>query len=176
VLGFIQPDRPYAVAEDRELFDVLARVPAEGALLVASDLADPAQDFARPLQGMLLTAYRGHTFYAANLSYIHYTRPDALVRLQELRSFFGAPWSMWHTGWLARTRVTHVLTDDRCAPAWLGQPGPPLQPLTRSGRWTAYEVRRPARGTQEPERPAAEGPRPAYGRADCLSGRNVTAR
>jgi hypothetical protein len=168
--GFLAPSDEYSVAEDPGLYVVLGSVPVRGSLLVASDLADPAQNFRRPLQGMLLTGYRGHAFYVANLRYVQFTRPDAPVRLAELQSFFGAPWTPWHSAWLAEKHITHILVSDRCLPPWADQAGLPFSEVARSGRWTAYAV-----GTLDPApsagRPAAGGLPPAYGVADCLSAR-----
>jgi hypothetical protein len=169
-LGFIRPNSAFVVAEDPGLFEVLRRIPTSGTLLIASDLADPAQDFRRSLQGMLLTAYRGHAFYAANLRYVHYLRNDAQDRLRALRGFFGAPWSEWHSDWLRYTGVTHVLIDDRCAPPWAAQPGLPLRRLGSSGRWTAFEVPAGDQQISLPPPPAAGPVQPAYGQGFCLWG------
>ncbi len=174
VSSFWHPPTQLAVADDVGLRHTLAQIPQRGTLLIASDLADPAQDYSRPLQAMLLTAYGGHSLYVANLRYIHYVEPDALNRLQELRSFFGAPWSPWHTAWLASRRITHVLVDDRCTPVWSAQPGLPLRLVTRRGRWTAFEVVGAEVPSPPTATPTADGPSPAYGVADCLSGKQLS--
>ena len=171
-LGFVHPPAAYAVAEDEDLRATLAEIPQRATLLIANDLADPAQNYVRPLQGMLLTAYAGHAFYVANLRYIHYAEPDAVARLGEVRSFFGAPWSDWHTAWLVRSKITHVLVHDRCRPPWLGQTGLPLRPLRAHGRWRAFAVVIPADLTSTARQPPAADPHPTYGAADCLSGRS----
>jgi hypothetical protein len=170
-LGFIRPPADYAVAEDVDLDRVLARIPTNGSLLIASDLADPAQHHRRPLQAMLLTAYRGHAFYVANLRYVNYAWPDAAERLGQLQSFFGTVWSPWHGAWLARTGVTHVLVHDRCVPPWTHDSASHLHSVGEVGRWTAFEVVPGVTPSGMPEQPPPTDLHPAYGIAACLSGR-----
>jgi hypothetical protein len=174
VLGFAAPaDDRYSVAEDGGLLAVLARVPRDGSLLISSDLADPAQNYRRPLRGILLTAYRGHAYYVSNIRYGHYARPDAPERVLALRAFFGAPWSPWHDRWLAATGVTHVLADDRCIPAWHGAPQVPLREVARAGHWRAYELHaRPAEEFRPSAQPRFRELVPTYGRSECLLGRH----
>jgi hypothetical protein len=168
--GFLRPAGAFAVADDPGLFQVLGRIPTRGTLLAASDLADPAQDFRRPLQGFLLTAYRGHTFYVADLKYVHWLRHDAPDRLRDLQRFFGSPWSDWHRNWLVRTGITHVLTHDRCRPVWEGHSDVPLRPLVQSGGWRAYDVPAMRRQPAPAEQSRVHAIRPAYGQAACLWG------
>lgn len=177
VAGFVRPPDDYGVAEDRGLWQALAVIPRDSALLVASDLADPAQSYDRALRASLLTAYGGHQFYVSNLRYVHYTRPDAVTRLRELQQFFGSSWSDWHTAWLRRTGVTHVLIHDRCRPPWDERPGAPLRLIARRDHWRVFAVGPVvAAGPDLPSPPAAGGIRPAYGRVDCLSGAEVGPR
>lgn len=168
--GFVRPANTFAVADDRGLFRVLGRIPTRGTLLASSDLADPAQDFRRPLQGFLLTAYHGHAFYVANVKYVHSLRSDAPDRLRNLQRFFGSPWSEWHGTWLARTGITHLLTDDRCRPVWEGQADVPLKLVARTGRWRAYEVLPMSRQPGPAGRAMIHSVQPAYGQAACLWG------
>ncbi len=168
--GILRPDSVHEVAEDRGLFEVLGRIPTNGTLLIANDLADPANDYGAPLQGMLLTAYRGHAFYVANLRYVHYVRDDARDRLQALQRFFGTPWSPWHSDWLKRTGVTHVLVHDRCSSSWANQEGIPLRRLGSNGGWTAYQVTHGAVAASSDRAPGVLYERPAYGKAACLWG------
>jgi hypothetical protein len=170
------PPSEYAAAEDAGLYSVLHRLPVEGAVLISSDLADPANDYQRPLRAPLLTAYGGHQFYVSDLRYVHYVRPDAVERSTELRQFFGARWSPWHDAWLARHHITQVLVDSRCTPVWLGEAGVPLTPRLHSGNWTVWQV--PvgigglAQGASQPPQPPSEWRdiTPATGHADCLLG------
>jgi hypothetical protein len=168
--GFLHPAYGFAVADDPGLFRVLASIPTRGTLLASSDLADPAQDFRQPLQGFLLTAYHGHRFYVADVKYVHYLRHDAPDRIRDLQRFFGSPWSEWHRSWLARTGITHLLTNDRCRPVWEGQADVPLKLLVGSGRWRAYEVPFMSGQPDRPEPPQVHSMQPAYGQAACLWG------
>jgi hypothetical protein len=165
--NFMKPLLGYEAAEDAGLSTLLQRVPRNGELLIASDLADPAQDYHRALRGTLLTAYGGHVFYVANLWYSHHGRPDAAQRMENLRAFFGSPWSRWHGTWLARTKVTHVFVNDRCVPPWWEQPNVALRVIARSGRWTLLE---PNGVTVEAGvvAPSSEPNAPRYGHAACL--------
>jgi hypothetical protein len=168
--GFLRPASTFAVADDPGLFRVLGHIPTRGTLLASSDLADPAQDFRRPLQGFLLTAYYGHAFYVADVKYVHFLRNDAPDRLRNLQRFFGSPWSEWHRSWLVRAGITHLVTDDRCRPVWESQADVPLKLLLRSGRWTAYEVALTSRQPGPVERSEVHSVQPAYGQAACLWG------
>jgi hypothetical protein len=165
--SFLYPMRGYEAAEDRDLFEILRETPTEGVVLIASDLADPAQDFARPLRAPLLTAYGGHQFYLSNVEYVHSARPDAFGRLDELRAFFGSSWSDWHAAWLAQNLVTHVLVSDRCVPVWLQQAALPLRHYSHRGRWSVYVSEGP-RGRELPSVPTFQALVPRYGRARCL--------
>jgi hypothetical protein len=165
--NFVKPMHAYESAEDTGLLALLRQVPRNGELLLASDLADPAENYGRPLRGFLLTAYGGHQFYVANLPYGHYVRADAVQRLEDIRAFFGSPWSGWHAAWLARTQITHVLVSDRCVPRWLGQPEAELIVIGRSGRWTLLEPQGVlAEGSFSP--PPWGIMKPRYGRSPCL--------
>ena len=171
VSGFVSPNERYAVAEDEDLRQVLAQVPLDHSLSVASDLADPAQDHRRPLRGVLLTAYHGHRFYVSNLRYVHYARLDAVARHRALLAFFSAPWSGWHVEWLASVGVTHVLVHDRCEPPWIGEPDLPLDELARSGAWRVFASRAHARpGETRIGMPPFEPLAARYGRSECLTG------
>ena len=166
---FLQPLRGYEAAEDVGLLETLRAVPRDSRLLIASDLADPAGNYSRPLRAFLLTGYTGHTFYVANVRYVHHVRSDAPERLAQLRAFFGSPWSPWHDGWLQRTGIGYVLVSDRCPPAWLNQVDVPLRPLAHHGHWAAYEIpSRPLVVTRLPM-PTAADLTPRFGVQGCLS-------
>ena len=169
IFDFAHPSRGHEAAEDVGLFQTLQQVPHDGHLLIANDLADPAENYRRPLRSFLLTGYAGHAFYVANLRYLHYTRPDAGKRLDELRAFFGSPWSAWHEGWLERAGVGYVLVSDRCLPVWFGQPALPLRALAHHGHWSAYDTRG-ARVLDPPaDMPTAHEITPRFGAQGCLS-------
>ncbi len=177
------PDRAFDATADPGLHAVLDNIPRGDELVIASDQADPADDFHRPLNAELLPAYHGHRFYTANLRFQHWIKATAADRLRAQQLFFGTPWSPWHEAWLARTGVTHVLVHDRCPPAW--SPPPTLRRIDEAGGWTAYAVvaggasgEGAARGEGAVSGEAAvrdvappSGPidlEPRYGRAACL--------
>lgn len=172
---FLDPQRGYEAAADRELRAILAKIPTDGTLLVSSDIADPAQDFRRPANGALLTAYGGHRYFVSDLRYIYAERPDAPERLKELRTFFGSDWSPWHDGWIGRNGITHVLVHDRCRPAWVGSQGTPLLPVRSSGAWTMYRVQPGSPPSTVIEPPDWVDMTPSYGQAECLLLRQHTA-
>jgi hypothetical protein len=170
-LGFVEPLRGYEAVDDFDLYRILQHIPRSGTLLISSDLADPAQDYKRSASAFCLTAYGGHSFYVANFRYFNFARDDSVARAENLRAFFGSPWSDWHSQWLARNGITHVLTNDRCVPCWEESRHFGLKNVVTVGRWTLYEL---------PARTAAHDPlggdgfppftdmRPKYGMADCL--------
>lgn len=167
------PPTQYGAVEDTGLLTVLGAIPLRGSVLISSDIADPANDYSRPVRAPLLTAYRGHQFYVSNLRYVNYVRPDALQRLAGLREFFGAHWSPWQDAWLARNGIDFILVDRRCSPAWLQDPKLPLTVRARSGDWTAFHVERSAdrNALVASSEPAGwHDLVPAFGRADCLLG------
>ena len=165
--NFIHPLHAYEAAEDQDLFDLLRRVPREDAVLVASDLADPADDYSRNLRGFLLTAYGGHQLYLATVEYLHYRHQDAPRRLAELRTFFGTPWSEWHATWLDTNRITGVLVSDRCLPAWWEDPGIGLVRVGQEKKWTVLATDdRKARNAEQPGKWSPSEPK--YGRSPCL--------
>ncbi|HEU4643495.1 MAG TPA: hypothetical protein VFS44_13645 [Gemmatimonadaceae bacterium] len=156
-------------AEDGALHDVLRHVPqGDGVLLVSSDLADPADDWARPLGNALLVMYGGQAFYVADVRTVHYARPDAPARMRELRTFFGTPWSAWHDAWAVRAGVTHVLVHDRCPPVWLSDRGVPLLELAHSGAWTVYALDHRQAPSAPPWPDVVRDVRAVYGNGGCL--------
>jgi hypothetical protein len=167
VRNFAEPMRAYEAADDEALLDLLHLIDCGHELVIASDLADAAESYRRPLVGVALTAYAGDQFYVSNLSYGHKFHADAPMRLESLRAFFGSPWSDGHRVWLAQTGVTHVLVSNRCVPPWWGQPEVSLNVVGHTGKWTLFE----AREYQEADTvalPRWEILTPAFGRAPCL--------
>jgi hypothetical protein len=166
------PAAGYQAEEDVGLLEVLQRLPDRGGVLIASDLADPAEDYRRPLRGFSLTAYTGRPFYVADLQYANHAEPDAAQRMVELRTFFGSPWTAWHSRWLARSGITGVLVSARCVPAWYGRAHPSLREAAHRGRWTGFTVTAGGGGDtlRIPAPPPWHDMVPAYGLAECLTG------
>jgi hypothetical protein len=166
-LTLVEPWKGQEVADGHGVYQLLQEIPTSGTLLIASDIADPANDYERSARGFLLTGYGGHQFYLANLAYLQFRWPDAVQRLENLQAFFGTPWSPWHEELLRTSGITHVLVDDRCPAAWQNSPTPGLRLMARAGHWAAYTVYGPLAGTGP--RPAAVPVRRRYGTAACLA-------
>lgn len=165
--GFLQPLQGYEAAEDSALHEVLRSAPRDGSLLISNDLADPAEGTKRSLRGFLLTAYEGHEFYVANLMYLNFLRDDAGERMANLHAFFGSPWTAWHAGWLAATRITHVVVHDRCPPVWWQQRERLLSVVITRGDWSLLTPRQHV-AAERAMRPAGTAVAPRYGSAPCL--------
>jgi hypothetical protein len=173
VWPLLEPAKGYEAIEETDLRRTLEEIPVERSLLISSDIADPADDHGRPANGSYLSAYRGHAYWLSELRYVHWTRPDAVHRLDMLQRFFGSQWSQWHYDWLYAHGITHVLVSDRCVPVWSGEAGLPLRKIARDGNWTAFAV-------QDLRAPGAARPpttwselRPTFGRSECLALRRI---
>ncbi len=172
VPSLVAPRNAYQADEDVGLLDVLRQLPDSGRLLIASDMADAAENYRRPLRGFDLTAYTGRPFYVANLQYGHDAEPDAAHRMLQIRAFFGSRWSPWHSRWLAESGIDGVLVSSRCMPAWISGPHPPLREAAHGGRWIGFvATSRPTFGTPDSVAPPPwRDMTPAYGRSECLTG------
>lgn len=170
VRDFARPLKGFVAAEDLGLYELLSTLPRDESLLIASDLADPAQNFARGLRAPLLSGYAGHTIYVANLNHHIYTPPDAIQRVNALKRFFGAAWSGWHDAWLRKTGITHVLVSGRCVPVWMEQSDLPLREVKRCGRWILYSVNPGATRGEGVADFAWADLKPGYGTGGCLTG------
>jgi hypothetical protein len=167
---FARPLKGFVAAEDVGLYELLRTLSRDGSLLIASDLADPAQDFKRGLRAPLLSGYAGHRVFVANLNHHIYTPADAVERVRALKRFFGAAWSGWHDAWLRNTGITHVLVSDRCVPFWMGQSDLPLREVKRCGRWILYSVNLGATRGEDVADPSWTDLKPRYGTVGCLTG------
>lgn len=152
--------------DEKNLKNTLSKIPNRGTLLLSSDIADQDGDFQRPSRGMLLTSYYGHNFYVSNLSYMNYRRADSAARITNMSAFFGSTWSNWHGCWLLDKQITHVLTNDRCIPKWVGNN--PLQVTHRYGNWTAWSRKNLTCSSIISTPPSFESMKPTYGQASCL--------
>jgi hypothetical protein len=157
--------------DERGLYEVLTSVPVGGSIIVASDLADPADNHLRSLRSPLLTGYAGNQFVIANLAYLNYDEPDAAERLASLQRFFGSDsWSSWHSQFVEKFGVTHVLINDRCPPNWTSWPER-LSVVSSSGGWSIAEVKTPSRGELDPVDTGSWTSLTArFGTAPCLNG------
>ena len=142
----------YEVAEESALDVVMSRGGVLDGVWVSSDLADPAEDFARPLRGVTLTSNHPAQFYVTNVAYGGITQPDVALRVANNDRFFSTSWSPWHQAFLTENDIHHVLVRDRCPASW--EPGSSgLRLADEVGAWKHYVV---DAGT--PVLPAAEDP------------------
>ncbi len=167
-VGFADPVNGYEASEDVDLWRSLEAIPIEDSMLLANDLADPAQGFARGGQGTLQTGYFGHSLYVGQLAN-RFGLPDALQRMRDMHSFFGTPWSPAHERWLQTNGITHVLVHVRCPPVWQDVHDLPFELVARHGNWTAYRfVRRPVPAGPPMTRTAREQPPHKWGERACV--------
>jgi len=170
-VGFLDPLSGYEAVDDYDLYRILQHVPRSGTLLIASDIADPAENYRRPAKASYLTAYAGHSFYVSDIAHFNFAREDSVARARNLRAFFGSPWSDWHSQWLTKKGITHILTSDRCVPCWEEKGHFSLKKVLTLGRWTLYKLP-PRVSTQDTigttDFPPFTDMRPKYGIADCL--------
>ena len=88
-----------------------------------------------------MTSFSGHQFLASNLIYENLHQADSAQRLRSMQRFFGsAEWTPWHTRFVERFGVTHVLINDRCPPNWDEWPTQ-LDVVSKTGDWTLAKVR-----------------------------------
>ena len=166
--AFIHPELGYEAVEENDLKLALGAIPIENSIVISSDIADPAQNYARPGNAPLLAAYSGHGMYLSELRWLNWLRPDAPDRLENLRVFFGSDWSPWHAAWLRQHGITYVLVDDRCPPAWLGDPSLTLETVEHQGKWTTYRAVDPEAGVAVSRPVHWSDIRPRYGLAECI--------
>lgn len=159
----------YEVAEEPALNRLMALTDRDQGLWLSNDLADPADDYARPLRATNLTGFSTAQFYVSNLAYMSWTEPDAVERLNNVQRFFLTEWSPWHQEFMVENSIDHVVIHDRCAIAWQPEEAGTLR--GQDGAWTLVERRsdpEPAVAPASSSRPLAA--RPTYGLSGCLGG------
>ena len=168
--SFVRPDKAYEATDEPDLYRILQDVHRGGELLISSDLGDPAEDYARPLRAIDLTAYGGRQFYLSDVSYMHWVRPEAAERLDNVKAFFESSWSDWHTSWLKEAGITHILIHDRCVPPWRDDPHVPLELLKTEGSWQLFRIGPLTDVNQPVVRPDPVPIVQKFGSAACVSG------
>lgn len=160
----------YEWSEEPDLRALMARVDADSGVWLSSDLADPSDDFGKPLRAVNLTSLGDAQFYVANVAYGGWTQGDVVRRVRQLQRFYATDWSPWHDDFLRRHDIRFVLVRDRCPARWDASAFPGGV-VARQGDWTLLEVG--VRGADSAAvRPWPEFERvPSYGRAACRSGR-----
>lgn len=147
-------DAPYV----REL---LQDVNPSAAVIVVSDLSDPAQGHRRSGSAFYLSNAYGHQFWLAQTRYGHEFFPETEVRVAQLDRFFATEWSSWHAELLSTEGLTHVMISGRCPSAWDPDAVPMLTRTAATGGWDLYEVAPPSAVWTLNEPPGLEsGPAP----------------
>ncbi len=170
----ISPTGPsaYEVAEESSLVSLMRKVDVSSGRWISSDLADPAQDFARPLRATTLTYMAPAQFYVANVAYLGFTQPDASQRVERNDRFFSTLWSPWHAQFLRSNGVRYVLVRDRCPAAW-GHDTPELALRGTQGAWKLFEVaseRSLVTSVAPSDTFISTSGSPRYGQSDCRTG------
>jgi hypothetical protein len=124
-------------AETREL---LRTVPPFGSVLIASDLADPAQGNKRAGRAFYLSNAYGHQFWLSQTVYGLDRIPETEWRRQSLERFFSEKWSSWHTDLLWDNGVSHVLISERCPSLWDPSHVPMLEHIATTASWSLWKV------------------------------------
>jgi hypothetical protein len=163
----------YEVAEEVSLSSLVREADWSSGVWVSSDLADPAQDFARPLRGTTLTFTEPAQFYVANVAYGGLTQPDVGERVANNDRFFSTPWSPWHETFLKEEGVRFVLVRERCPAAWAGQ-ARGLALLGARDDWQLFETTHDASTAENlpplPDALVSTSSHPRYGLSDCRTG------
>ncbi|MEQ1787319.1 MAG: hypothetical protein ABL966_09720 [Acidimicrobiales bacterium] len=158
--------------EERALDALMDEVRPDDGVWLSSDLADPAEDFARPLIAAHLTALGPAQHYLSNVPYSGWTRADVVERVEDVERFFASDWSPWHDRFLAEQEVRFVLVRDRCPAAWDASEFPGRVVGAADG-WTLLEAGASG-GTAAGESAEPSWPEPtddpAYGLSACRSG------
>lgn len=160
----------YEVSEEADLLRLMSMTRENEGRWLSNDIADPAQDFARPLRGTSLTSFSSAQFYVSNVAYMGWTQPDVVQRMRNVQRFFNADWSSWHADFLRENSVTYIIIRDRCPTAWAAERAG--QVVGTSGAWTLVEANIDSFAPRKPSGVAEYGPsQPKYGLSGCLDGR-----
>lgn len=162
-------DAPYV----REL---LREVDPKDAVILASDLSDPAQGHRRSGRAFYLSNAFGHQFWLTQTEYGHEQFAETERRVQALDRFFDTAWSTWHVDLLEREGITHVAISGRCPAVWEPDDVPMLTEAEAAGSWRLFEIAPPsslwhAASEEAHGASLAEGSEatmgPLFGRAPC---------
>ena len=163
----------YEVSEESDLAVLMAMTPEIKGRWLSNDLADPAQDFARPLRATSLTSFSPEQFYLSNVAYMGWTKPDVVQRVANIQRLFLTEWSPWHDEFVAEHDITHLVLRDRCTVAW--EAGRAGAVVGVRGPWTLVSVApvpsvNPTGSPEPPEASAVVLTPPRYGLSACLDG------
>ena len=156
--------------------DLLSDVNPSNAIILASDLSDPAQGHRRSGRAFYLSNAFGHQFWLTQTGYGHEQLAETTRRVQALNRFFDTEWSEWHADLLEGEGVTHVAVNDRCPATWKPDDVPMLTEVAATASWRLFEVAPPSSLWREsfeqvPQAAVVAGAdvatQPLFGRAAC---------
>jgi len=172
-----EPIAGHEAADAPDVRALLLDVDPASAVIMVSDLSDPAQDHRRSGRAFYLSNAFGHQFWLTQAVYGHQLLPETAVRVAKLDRFFETEWSSWHVDLLSTEGLTHVMISGRCPSVWDPDAVPMLTRTAATGGWDLYEVAPPSAVWTLDERPRLEsGPasneqaqarEPLFGRASC---------
>lgn len=175
VRPLLAPSGPgaYETAEEPALARLMSSTDVDQGRWLSNDLADPAENYARPLRATNLTSFSTAQFYLSNAAYMGWTNPDVVQRVTNLQRFFLTAWSPWHAEFLAENNIRHIIIRDRCPTAWPGDDAGTVVGV--DGSWTLVDVdtQRPTTEskTADTQSTLPLAPDPKYGLSACLDGR-----
>ncbi len=141
---WIDPEVGHEAVDAPYVRELLRGVDPESALIVASDLSDPAQNHRRSGSAFYLSNAYGHQFWITQTRYGHQFVAETAPRVRYLERFFGTDWSSWHAHMLAEEEVTHVMISERCPPVWDPRQVPMLTAMASVDGWALYAVGPPS--------------------------------
>ena len=173
----LEPIAGHEAADAPDVRELLSDVDPASAVILVSDLSDPAQDHRRSGRAFYLSNAYGHQFWLTQTNYGHQLLPETAVRVAQLDRFFETEWSSWHVDLLSTEGLTHVMISRRCPSVWDPDAVPMLTRTAATGGWDLYEVAPPSAVWTLDERPGlesglvsdeqAQAREPLFGRASC---------
>jgi hypothetical protein len=158
----------YEWTEEQDLAELVRSVEFGEGIWLSSDLADPAENFKRPVRGYNLTSLVSAQFYISGSYTVLYV-PDFGSRVRNSQKFFGSRWSGWHDGFLSQNRINFVLLRDRCPVVW-SLSDFPGSIVGTEGNWLLLKVGGTSLSTQGTDRWFnASNVDAVYGLSECRS-------
>ncbi len=166
-----RPETGYEYVDASDVTKVLSGIERTGSLLLASDIADPTENYRRPGDAWHIVATTRVPFWFGGYRYELETNPEAQSRLAIARTFFGSQWSAWHNDFLMEKGITHVLISKRCEPVWFANLEKSNE-IRESELWFLVEAKTLSLLPQGPVTSEDEVrlPEPLYGVSPCMGG------
>jgi hypothetical protein len=130
----------HEVVDASEIRVLLQRVDPEEALILVSDLSDPAQNHLRDGSAFYLSNLYGHRFWLTQTRYGHQLLPETARRRAAGEEFFATDWSPWHQEFLIEEQISHVAVSARCPSAWVPDDIDLLVLIEATESWTIFRV------------------------------------